>query len=38
MTAYEVTGDISDTSIKLHRQFGAGLLESICETLLAIRE
>jgi hypothetical protein len=23
-----------DPSIKLHRQFGVGLLESVCETLL----
>lgn len=36
MTENEITGDILDASIKLHRQFGAGLLESVYETLLAI--
>ena len=36
MTENEITGDILDASIKLHRQFGAGLLESIYETLLEI--
>ena len=33
MTENEITGDMLDSSIKLHRQFGAGLLESIYETL-----
>ena len=36
MTENEITGDILDASIKLHRQFGAGLLESVYETLLEI--
>ena len=36
MTDNEITGDILDASIKLHRQFGAGLLESVYETLLEI--
>ena len=36
MTENEITGDILDVSIKLHRQFGAGLLESVYETLLEI--
>ena len=34
MTENEITGDILNPSIKLHRQFGAGLLESVYETLL----
>ena len=34
MTENEITGDILDASIKLQRQFGAGLLESVYETLL----
>ena len=34
MTENAITGDILDASIKLHRQFGAGLLESVYETLL----
>ena len=34
MTENEITGDILDASIKLHRQFGAGLLESVYEALL----
>ena len=36
MTENEITGDVLDASIKLHRQFGAGLLESVYETLLEI--
>ena len=36
MTENETTGDILDASIKLHKQFGAGLLESVYETLLEI--
>ena len=32
----EITGDILDASIKLHKKFGAGLLESVYETLLEI--
>ncbi len=36
MTENDITGDILDASIKLHRQFGAGLLESAYETLLEI--
>ena len=36
MTENEITGDILDASIKLHRQFGAGLLESVYEALLEI--
>ena len=36
MTENDITGDILDASIKLHRQFGAGLLESVYETLLEI--
>ena len=35
MTENEITGDILDASIKLHRQFGAGLLESVYETPLS---
>ena len=35
MTENEITGDILDASIKLHRQFGAGLLESLYETPLS---
>ena len=31
MTENDITGDILDASIKLHRQFGAGLLESVYE-------
>ena len=36
MTENEITGDILDASIKLHKKFGAGLLESVYETLLEI--
>lgn len=36
MPENEITGDILDASIKLHRQLGAGLLESVYETLLEI--
>ena len=36
MTENKITGDILDASIKPHRQFGAGLLESMYETLLEI--
>ena len=36
MTENEITGDILDASIKLHRQFGAGLLESVYVILLEI--
>ena len=32
MTENEITGDVLDASIKLHRQFGAGLLESVYES------
>ena len=35
MTENEITGDILDASINLHRQFGAGLLESVYETPLS---
>ena len=37
MTENEITGDILDASIKLHRQFGAGLLESVYEALKETR-
>ena len=36
MKENEITGDILDASIKLHKKFGAGLLESVYETLLEI--
>ena len=33
MTENEITGDVLDASIKLHRQFGAGLLNFGMSTL-----
>ena len=35
MKENEITGDILDSAIKLHRRFGPGMLESIYEQLLA---
>ena len=35
MTENEITRDILDSSIKIHRQFGPGMLESVYEVLLA---
>ncbi len=35
MTTNEVTGQIVDTAIKVHRHLGPGLLESAYETVLA---
>ena len=34
MTENEITQDILDSSIKIHRQFGPGMLESVYEVLL----
>ena len=34
MKENEITGDILDSAIKLHRRFGPGMLESIYEQLL----
>lgn len=36
MTENEISGDILDATIKLHRQYGPGLLESAYEQLLTI--
>ncbi len=36
MTENEITKDLLDASIKLHRRFGPGLLESVYERLLTI--
>jgi iron complex transport system substrate-binding protein len=36
MTENEISGDVLDAAIKIHRAFGPGLLESVYETLLAI--
>lgn len=36
MTENDITKDVLDSSIKLHRQFGPGSLESVYETLLEI--
>lgn len=36
MTENEISGDVLDAAIKIHKQFGPGLLESVYETLLAI--
>jgi iron complex transport system substrate-binding protein len=33
----EITGDVLDVALRLHRQLGPGLLESVYETLLALR-
>lgn len=35
MTENEITRDILDSSIKIHRQFGPGMLESVYEVILA---
>ena len=32
----EITGDILDASVKIHRMFGPGMLESVYERLLAL--
>ena len=34
MTENEITGDILDAAIKIHRKFGPGMLESVYERLL----
>ena len=34
MTANEITGDILDAAMKVHRKFGPGMLESVYERLL----
>ena len=34
MTENEITQNIIDSSIKIHRQFGPGMLESVYEVLL----
>jgi iron complex transport system substrate-binding protein len=36
MTENEITQDILDASIKIHKQFGPGMLESVYEQLLAV--
>ena len=36
MTENEISGNVLDAAIKIHRAFGPGLLESVYETLLAI--
>ncbi len=36
MMENEISGDVLDAAIKIHRAFGPGLLESVYETLLAI--
>ncbi|MBR4189671.1 MAG: GxxExxY protein [Kiritimatiellae bacterium] len=36
MTENEISGDVLDAAIKIHRAFGPGLLECVYETLLAI--
>ena len=36
MTENEISGDVLDAAIKIHRAFGPGMLESVYETLLAI--
>ncbi|MBP1589862.1 MAG: GxxExxY protein [Kiritimatiellae bacterium] len=36
MTENEISGDVLDVAVKIHKQFGPGLLESVYETLLAI--
>ena len=36
MEINEITGDILDASVKIHKMFGPGLLESVYERLLAI--
>ena len=36
MTENEISGDVLDAAIKIHRAFGPGLLESVYETLMAI--
>lgn len=33
----EITGDVLDVSLRLHRQLGPGLLESVYETILAAK-
>lgn len=35
MSATEITGVIVDASLKIHRNLGPGLFESVCETALA---
>jgi len=35
MTLKEITGDIVDAAVKLHKKLGPGLLESVYETILA---
>ena len=34
MTDNEITGDVLDAAIKIHRRFGPGMLESVYERLL----
>ena len=36
MNVNEITGSIVDASLKIHRQLGPGLLESVYEGLLAL--
>ena len=36
MTENEISGDVLDAAIKIHRTFGPGLLESVYESLLTI--
>ena len=36
MTENEISGDVLDAAIKIHRAFGPGLLESVYESLLSI--
>ena len=36
MSENEITKDILDSAIKIHRQFGPGMLESVYEQLLAV--
>ena len=36
MSENDITKDILDASIKIHKQFGPGMLESVYEQLLAV--
>ena len=36
MAVNDITGDVLDASVKIHKMFGPGLLESVYERLLAI--
>jgi len=36
-TADEISGDVLDTAISIHRKLGPGLLESVYETVLAAK-